>query len=147
MKTIDKKLVKIRRMVSSDVLPTVGIWWADIPEKERLASEIPGPLDLSFIAEYDGILVGFLLAKLEFSGYPMTSAASIYLIAVNPEYRKHGIGTMMIEALEKLCKSKNIKTIRAPIPENDTDVIKYFRNAGFRPSHIINYDRTEPSGA
>lgn len=100
MKTIDKKTVKIRRMVSSDVLPTVGIWWADIPNKEKLVEEIPGPLDLSFIAEYEGILIGFILAKIDFSGYPMTSTAGIYLVAVNPEYRKHGIGTMMIEALE-----------------------------------------------
>ncbi len=144
MKTIDKKTVKIRRMVSSDVLPTVGIWWADIPNKEKLVEEIPGPLDLSFIAEYEGILIGFILAKIDFSGYPMTSTAGIYLVAVNPEYRKHGIGTMMIEALGKLCKSRNIGTIRAVIPDKDQEVINYFRNNGFRPSHIINYDRTEP---
>jgi GNAT superfamily N-acetyltransferase len=143
MKTIEKKTVKIRRMVSSDVLPTVGIWWADIPDKEKLADEIPGPLDLSFIAECEGILAGFILAKLDFSGYPMTSAASIYLVAVNPEYRKHGVGTMMVEALEKLCKSKDISTIRVPIPDKDQEVINYFRHKGFRPSHIINYDRTE----
>lgn len=146
MKTIDKKTIKIRRMASSDVVPTLAIWWAEIPEKDKVASEIPGPLDMSFIAEHEGILVGLLLAKLEYSGYPMASAGVIYLVAVNPEYRQHGVGTLMIEALEKLCASKNIKTIRAAIPAKDTHIISYFKNAGFRPSEILNFDRIEPSG-
>jgi GNAT superfamily N-acetyltransferase len=147
MKSIDKNAVKIRRMASSDVIPTLEIWWAEIPEKAKVASELQGPLDLSHIAEYEGILVGFMLAKLAYSGHPMTGVAVIYLIAVNPEFRRHGIGTMMIEALEKYCKSNKINTIRAPIPEKDTDIINYFKNAGFRPGSIINYDRTEPSGS
>jgi ribosomal protein S18 acetylase RimI-like enzyme len=146
MKPIDKKTIKIRPMASSDVEPTLAIWWAEIPEKTKVASELEGPLDMSLIAEHEGTLVGLMLAKLEYTGYPMTSACVIYLIAVNPEYRKHGIGTMMIQTMEKLCKSKNIKTIRAPIPENDQAVIKYFINAGFRPSNIVNYDLDEFTG-
>ena len=58
MKTIDKNAVKIRRMVSSDITPTLDIWWADIPEKEMVASQLQGPLDLSFIAEYEGFWSG-----------------------------------------------------------------------------------------
>ncbi len=146
MKSFDKKAVKIRRMVSSDVMPILEIWWAEIPEKDKVAAELQWPLDLSFIAEYEGVLVGFILAKLVFTGMPMTGAGNIYLIAVNPEYRKHGIGTMMIEALEKYCKDKKILTIRAGIPEQDTEVVNYFKNVGFRKSSIVNYDRVEPAG-
>jgi len=146
MRSENNKNIKIRRMASSDVEPTLSIWWADIPEKEKVASELEGPLDMSFIAECDGILVGLMLAKLEYTGYPMTGDIIIYLIAVNPEFRKHGIGTMMIQAMEKLCIPKNIKTIRALVPENDTAIIRYFKNAGFRPSNIINYDLVEFTG-
>jgi len=143
MKTTDKNNVKIRHMVSSDVAPTLDIWWADIPEKAMVASELVGPLDLSFIAEYEGILAGFMLAKLEYTGHPMTGAAMIYLITVNPDYRKRGIGTLLIDALCRDCKAKNIKTIRAPIPEKDVEVIKYFTNAGFRRSSVINFDKVD----
>ena len=146
MKTINQNAVKIRRLASSDIEPALSIWWAKIPEKEKIAQELAGPLDMSFIAEYEGILVGFILAKLEYTGHPMIAAATIYLVAVHPEYRKHGIGTMMIRALEKLCISDKIETIRAPIPENDKAVTGYFKNAGFHPSRIINYDRVDFTG-
>jgi|WetSurMetagenome_2_1015567.scaffolds.fasta_scaffold101274_2 ribosomal protein S18 acetylase RimI-like enzyme len=146
MKTIDKNAVKIRRMVSSDVAPTLDIWWADIPEKNMVASELLGPLDLSQIAEYEGILAGFLLAKLEYTGHPMTGAAMIYLISVNPDYRKHGIGTLLIEALARDCQSKIIKTIRASIPENNAAITRYFTDAGFRRSNVVNFDKVEPAG-
>jgi ribosomal protein S18 acetylase RimI-like enzyme len=136
----EPKKIKVRRMAASDVKPTLAIWWADIPEKNKVASELESPLDMSFLAEYEGILVGFILAKQEYVGYPMTAAGVIYLIAVNPEYRRHGIGTMMIQALEKLCKTKDIKTIRAPVPRDDAAITRYFAEVGFHPSDIINYD-------
>jgi GNAT superfamily N-acetyltransferase len=144
MKTVDKNMVKIRPMVSSDVAPTLDIWWADIPEKEMVAAELQGPLDLSQIAEYEGILAGFLLAKLEYTGHPMKSAAMLYLISVNPDFRKHGIGTLLIEAVARACKAKKIKTLRASIPLSDTEITRYFTDAGFRRSNVVNYD-IEPS--
>jgi GNAT superfamily N-acetyltransferase len=140
MPSAELKNIKVRRLAASDVEPTLSIWWADIPEKEKVAAELEGPLDMSFLAEHEGILVGLMLAKLEYTGYPMTAAGVIYLVAVNPDYRRHGIGTMMIEALEKLCKTKNIKTIRAPVPRDDAAITGYFTGVGFHPSHIINYD-------
>ena len=145
MKSIDRKAVKIRRMVSSDIDSTLGIWWADIPEKEMVASQLRGPLDLSFIAEYEGILVGFILAALVYAGLPVTGTGAVLLIAVNPEYQKHGIGTMLIDALEKHCKSKGIETIRAIIPQHDTKIIRYFTKTGFSQSKMINYDKPCPS--
>jgi len=141
MKAIDRNAVKIRRMVSLDINPTLGIWWADIPEKEMVASQLRGPLDLSFIAEYEGILIGFILAKLVYAGLPMTGTGVVFLIAVNPEYQKRGIGTMLIAAFEKYCQSKGIKTIRAIVPKKDIKTIKYFTRAGFRQSTTVNYDK------
>ena len=146
MKPIDEKTIKIRPMASSDVEPMLAIWWAEIPEKEKVASQLEGPLDMSFIAEHEGILVGLLLAKLEYTGYPMTSDVVIYLMAVNPEYRRHGIGSLMIKALVKRCKSKKIVIVRSLIPANDTAMINYFKNAGFHPSDIVNYDLDEFTG-
>jgi ribosomal protein S18 acetylase RimI-like enzyme len=141
MKPIDKNAVKIRRLASSDITPTLGIWWADIPEKEVMVSQLQGPLDLSFIAEYEGILIGFILAKMEYAGFPMTGTGVVFLIAVSPDYQKHGIGTMLISALEKYSQSKGIGTIRAVVPQRDIENIKYFTKVGFAKSGMINYDK------
>ena len=145
MKTINKNAVKIRRLVSSDINPTLGIWWADIPEKEMVADQLRGPRDLSFIAEYEGFLVGFILAKLEYSGFPMTGTGVVFLIAVNPDYQRSGIGTMLIDALENYCKSKGINVIRALVPRNDEKMVKYFADKGFCESNMINYDKPCPT--
>jgi ribosomal protein S18 acetylase RimI-like enzyme len=141
MKLIDRKALKIRRLVSTDITPTLGIWWAEIPNKEMVASQLRGPLDLSFIAEYEGLLVGFILAKQVYAGMPMTRAGVIFLIAVNPDYQERGIGSILIDTLKDHCKSQGIETIRALIPQNDTKIKKYFEKAGFRVSNIVNYDK------
>jgi len=141
MKNINRNAVKIRRMTSSDIDSTLGIWWADIPEKENVVSQLQSPLDLSFIAEYEGILVGFLLAQLQYAGLPTTGTSIVFLIAVNPDYQNKGIGTMLIEALEKYSKSKGINIIRVVVPQSDAKNIKYFTKAGFSRSNMTNYDK------
>lgn len=142
MKAIDKKALKIRRMVSSDITPTLEIWWGDIPNREMVASQLQGPLDLSFIAEYEGLLVGFVLAKLVYAGMPMTGTGVVFLIDVNPDYQNAGIGTMLLEALEKHCRSNGIENIRALIPQDDKKITRYFTRAGFRKSKMLNYDKS-----
>lgn len=141
MKTFDKSMVKVRRLTSSDVASTLGIWWANIPDKNVMVPQLQSPLDLSFIAEYEGILVGFLLAKLEYAGYPTTGTGVVFLIAVNPDYQQHGVGTMLIESLEKHAKSKGIAAIRVVVPQSDKKNIKYFTKVGFDKSTMINYDK------
>jgi ribosomal protein S18 acetylase RimI-like enzyme len=144
MKTINKKTVKIRRMVSSDITSTLGIWWAEIPEKDMVADQLRGGINISFIAEYEGTLVGFILAKLAYSGFPLTAAGVAFLIEVHPEYQRSGIGNMLINALEKYCASEKIGTVRAIIPKNDKRMIKYFADKGFVESNLINYDKSCP---
>ncbi len=141
VKTLDKNAVKIRRLTSSDITSTLGIWWAHIPDKAVMVSQLQNPLDLSFIAEYEGILIGFILAKLEYAGYPTTGTAVVFLIAVSPDYQQHGIGTMLINALEKHTGSKGIDTVRVVVPKSDTKNIKYFTKVGFTESDIKNYDK------
>ena len=140
MNTIDKKEVKIRRMVSSDITPTLEIWWADIPEKEMVTSQLRGPLDLSFIAEYEGHFVGFILARLICAGLPMVRVGVIFYIAVNPDYQNCGIGSMLVNALKSNCKAEGIETIRALVPHSETRMMKYFEKMGFHASTIINLD-------
>ena len=144
MKTVDRNRVKIRRMVSSDIDPTLSIWWANIPEKEMVAEQLRGPLNLSFIAEYDGLVVGFVLAALIHAGFPMTGMGVVYLIEVSPDYQKGGIGRMLIEELEKYCNSRGINTIRACVHENDKIMIQYFTKSGFCKSNVLNYDKPCP---
>jgi ribosomal protein S18 acetylase RimI-like enzyme len=140
MKEIDKKEVKVRRMVYDDITPVLNIWWANIPKKEMLASQLGGRLDLSLIAEYQGYLAGFVLARLMYAGLPMTGVGVIFFIAVKPDYQGSGIGSMLIDTLKNNCKAEGIETIRALVPRRDAKTMKYFEKIGFQSSNIINLD-------
>jgi ribosomal protein S18 acetylase RimI-like enzyme len=128
-------------MADSDIVSTLGIWWAEITEQDILASQLKGPLNLSFIAEYEGTLVGFILAKLEYAGFPMTGAAVVFLVDVHPEYQERGIGTMLIKTLEKYAITKGTGVIRAILPQSDSEIISYFTKVGFSQSAVVNYDK------
>jgi ribosomal protein S18 acetylase RimI-like enzyme len=138
-KKIDRKAVKIRRMVPDDVAPRLSISWANLPRKEMVVSQLGGALDLSLLAEYEGVLVGFVLARLIYASLPMRGTGTIFYIAVNPDYRECGISNMLINQLKSDCRSKGIETLCSFIPENDANVVKYFEKIGFHRSDIINY--------
>jgi ribosomal protein S18 acetylase RimI-like enzyme len=99
-----------------------------------------GRFDLSLIAEYEGHLIGFILARLIYAGLPMTGVAVMFFIAVKPEFQDKGIGTLLINTLKKNCKNAGIHTVRALVPQGDTRMMKYFEKSGFSRSQIINLD-------
>jgi ribosomal protein S18 acetylase RimI-like enzyme len=140
MKAIDLNAIKIRPMVTGDIASTLNIWWTDIPGKDILTSQMGGRFELSLIAEYEGHLAGFLLARLIYAGLPMTGVAVMFFIAVNPDYQARGIGSLLINKMKENCKAAGIKTVRALVPESDTRMMKYFQKAGFSPSQVINLD-------
>jgi ribosomal protein S18 acetylase RimI-like enzyme len=140
MDVIDRKAVKIRPMVSSDIPNTLDIWWADVPKKEFLVYRLGERINLSLIAEYEGLLVGFILAGIVYAGLPVSGVGLIFFIAVSPDYQGRGIGSMLIDTLKSNCNAQGISTIRALVPEHDVKIKKYFDKVGFRPSSIINFD-------
>jgi ribosomal protein S18 acetylase RimI-like enzyme len=140
MKAIDLNTVKIRPMVTTDIPSTLNIWWTDVPRKDMLASQMGGRFDVSLIAEYEGRLIGFIVARLIYAGLPITGVAVIFFIAVQPEYQSLGVASLLLSKLKSNCKTAGIDTVRALVPKTDTRIARYFKKAGFSPSNIINYD-------
>jgi ribosomal protein S18 acetylase RimI-like enzyme len=140
MEEINRNTIKIRPMMSSDIFSILNIWWTDIPQKEMLASQLGGPADLSLIAEYKDRLAGFVLARAIYAGFPITGLGVIHFIAVNPDYRGHGIGSMLIDVLKINCRAERIETVRLLVPQHETKLMKYFEKLGFSPSVTINLD-------
>jgi ribosomal protein S18 acetylase RimI-like enzyme len=140
-KKIDAKSVKIRRMVYDDIDSVIAIWWANVPTREIIASQLGSPMCVSYIAEIEGHLVGFILARITYLGLPMTRVGLINFIAVKPEYQEHGIGVMLLDTLKNHCKEQGISTMRAIVLADDTHIIRYFEKNGFNTSTTIIYDK------
>jgi len=141
MNKIEGNAVKIRPLVRRDIDPILAIWWNDIPKKEMVASQQGGALDLSFIAETEGHLAGFILARLEYQGFPINEVAVIHSIAVAPKFQGRDISRLLIDKLQHECKAKGIPIIRILIPQHDTNLVKLFEHLGFSLSNYLNFDK------
>jgi len=148
MNPINRDALRILSLTSSNVSAVeavrtvVSIWWRDVPSKEALLSQVGGADDFSLIAEYEGGLVGFVLARLVYVGLPMSGVCLIHTIVVKPDYQEQGVGTLLIEKLQENCKAKGIGTVRALISVSNSRLLKYCEQLGFRPSTTLNFDIT-----
>jgi ribosomal protein S18 acetylase RimI-like enzyme len=138
---VRKSDVTIRPLVRSDVDPVLGFWWSSfIANKEMVASQIGGRRDLSFVATFEGHLVGFILARIEYLGIPIKAVCVIHAVAVEPKYKGLGIGILLINQLKSACESREIPTMRAFVSEDDKKLMNYFGRLGFHRSDIINLE-------
>lgn len=140
--------VNVRRMTRIDIDGVlalnrkIGGGRSYITYRDLIASDPGGPLDLSFIAEADNHVLGFILARLAYLYVPFTEVCVIQGITVDPDYQRHGIGSRLIGELVSHCQLEEINTVRALISERDSDLKRFAEQIGFRRSNIINYDKT-----
>ena len=100
-----------------------------------------GPADLSFIAEIDGKVAGFIITRLAYLMIPFTEVCLIQGMLIDSTHQGRGTGSKLIERLIEVCQTKGINTIRALIPESNEELQHFIGRYGFRRSTIINYDK------
>ena len=150
MDTMEKGEVNIRRMARSDIDSVLAIdrkisgGEGLITHRDMVAADPGGSLDLSFVAEVGGQVVGFILARLMYVGVPFTEIAVIQAIVVDPDYQRRGIASRLVHALLGHCHTEGVRvnTIRAILDEGDTRLRRFFERLGFHRSELINYTRT-----
>jgi len=150
MSAVEKGTVNIRRMERRDIAAVLAIdrkisgGQGLITYKDMLAADPGGALDLSFVSEVDGQVVGFILARLTYVGVPFIEIAVIQAIAVDPDYQRRGIGSRLVHALVGHCHTEGVgvNTIRVVLDEHNTGLRRFFERLGFHRSELINYTRT-----
>ncbi len=148
MSAIETGAIDVRRMTSSDLdevlvlISKMTKGKSRITYRDLIANEPGGPLDLSFVAEAKGKMVGFILARVEFVYIPLVEVCLIYSVGVDPEYQARHIGAALVNELIKYCHLQDIPTVRALVAEDDEPLRKFIEYLGFSRSNIINYDKS-----
>ena len=148
MSAMERETVNIRRMARSDIDAVlaldkeIGRGQSRISYRDMVATDPGGPLDLSFVAEADGRVVGFILARLAYLYIPFAEVCVIQGIVVNPDYQRRGIGSRLVNELLSYCHTEEINTIRAIVHEQNTELRRFVEELGFHRSAILNYDKT-----
>ena len=132
-KDLDEVLVLIDRMTKGK---------SRITYRDLIANEPGGPLDLSLVAEASGQMVGFILARVEFVYIPLVEVCLIYSVGVDPQYRLRHVGAALVNELVKHCHRDGIPTVRALVSTDNEPLRKFIEYLGFRPSSVINYDKS-----
>jgi predicted N-acetyltransferase YhbS len=93
---------------------------------------------VSFVAELDGKVVGFIITYILYGGFGLQKSAWIGLFGVEPKYMGSGIGKRMAkEVFDELTKI-NIKNIFTSVKWDSVDLLSFFKSLGFDRCEFIN---------
>jgi ribosomal protein S18 acetylase RimI-like enzyme len=98
--------------------------------------------DVSFVAETNGKLVGYLISYTLISGFGLPTSAWVANIGVNPKFMGQGIGEKMAEEIFKYYRNKRIKDIYTSVLWDSTDLLSFFKTLGFDRSEFINLKKS-----
>jgi len=148
MRTGEEDTINIRPMTRDDIHAVLaldkklGNGRGLLSDKDMAATNPGGPLDLSFVAEVEGHLIGFIMSRLAYLMIPLNEVCIIQGMLIDPAYQRRGTGRRLLQTLLDYCQSEEISIIRALIPERNEELRHFFDAYGFHRSTIINYDKT-----
>lgn len=140
--------VKIRCMEPEDI---DGILAVDrkisgsqraITYRDLIREALGGQMDVSFVAEAENQVIGFVLAYLTYVREQVTEACMIQILGVDPNYWRQGIATKLVEAQLEECRKKGIKQVRVMVEERDDQLQGFFKGLGFNRGRYIDYSMT-----
>jgi N-acetylglutamate synthase-like GNAT family acetyltransferase len=148
MKSKTKEQLNIRRMCQNDIDSVLDFNKSmkgdqDILSASDMVDVNPGgPMDFSIVAEINGNIVGFIIARLSYSYLPAREVCLINGIVVNPSYRRQHIASRLVNELLNCCHEEEIPTVRGLVHDKNEELKRVVENLGFHRSVIINFDKT-----
>jgi ribosomal-protein-alanine N-acetyltransferase len=101
-----------------------GLHWRWIPAKVK--RHIRDKDTMVLVASTDGVIAGFAIMRFG------ENQAHLFLLAVQPEFRRTGIGRSIMQWLEKSCRSAGIHQVRLEVRASNRGAMQFYRNLGYR---------------
>lgn len=97
---------------------------------ESIEKELSNKLAKYFVALDENKVIGFLGMWVVFDEGDITN------IAVHPEYRKQGIGNLLMDNLITLCKENNINSLTLEVRQSNLPAQNLYKKHGFKEEGI-----------
>jgi ribosomal protein S18 acetylase RimI-like enzyme len=141
----DESEIKIRRMVDEDI-PKVKVIDRSLSGQQRAISwqveadvevEVYRPA-LSFVAELNGVTVGFLLGDIRGVKYGKDMKGWIDMMGVHPKYQHLSVGRKLVETFCGVCEQNKVD-VQVLLREDDEQMKKFFSMLDFRRGNMVNF--------
>ena len=113
-----------------------------IPAKDefmRMVEDLAqNPGNHSYVAEYQGKVVGYMITYLLSAGFGIGKSAWIATVGVEPKFMGQGIGKALAKEIFELCSKKGIKNVYTSVRWDSTDMLSFLKTLGFVRSNFIN---------
>lgn len=106
----------------------------DYFRKRIEATQRDGGIALSCAAEIDGLVVGFIIAWVDYGEFGVIEPVAVVdTVGVHPEYRGKHVGRALMRQLALNLQGLRIERVRTEVDWRRGDLLGYFRSAGFAP--------------
>jgi len=112
-----------------------------IDYQRAVEEEVKNRDRVSFVAELDSKVVGFLITYILYGGFGLEKSAWIGLFGVDPKYMGQGIGKRMAQEVFKEFKKMDVGNIYSSVEWDSTDLLSFFKSLGFERSNFINLEK------
>ena len=93
------------------------------------------PMQVSLVAEIDGIVTGYLLASVYYGEYGIAEpTASIDAIGVRPDARRQRVAHELMAQLRSNLAALGVTTFRTEVSWSNFELLGFFRSEGFAPA-------------
>ena len=113
-----------------------------IDYQRAVEEEVKNRDRVSFVAELDSKVVGFLITYILYGGFGLEKSAWIGLFGVDPKYMGQGIGKRMAQEVFKEFKKMGVQNIYSSVKWDSTDLLSFFKSLGFDRSDFVNLEKT-----
>jgi GNAT superfamily N-acetyltransferase len=138
--------LRIRNMMERDFASIddvdkriTGMEWAGVGGR-RASSHFWGYYPpLSFVAEIDGQVVGFIIGAMGGPEYSLPVSGWVTTMGIDPDHQGKGVGTALLKAFIEVCDISRIPS-RLILPHNE-DFEKMLLGMGFERGQLVEYVR------
>ena len=112
-----------------------GIHLRRSDERNEIIKKLQRDPDLFILAEINGLIIGSVLGG--FDG----RRGMVYHLAVDDAYRKKGIGTVLMNELEKRMKQKGCIRSYLLVTRDNLDAIRFYKTTGWEQMDLLIYGK------
>lgn len=96
---------------------------------------------LARVAEVNGRVVGFMIGEIRSWEFRQPPTGWITALATDPQYRRHGIGRLLLAETLNFFRDKGLENVRTMVEWSDGEVLPFFTGMGFDRGPFIELEK------